>query len=598
MMKNSPLLEFIQSYHSEIESSDSSVWIHDHHSPLSVHGDTSQSIHSASIEPTSGTFGTTYYPTVNQLTQNQFIPLVGNGRFSITPISPLQFDTGNGAYSKFHIRGKRILDVAIPFDPIINVAEFGTHTKCNKNKMPTTIRLQQQDRNKEPVIEIPIGGGDSDDDLPPPPPIPSQRIPPPTWDARAREDPPVPQPDLNDRDYPPMPPPSPRRDNPQLGGERRSLRHRRAPEREGNVYPPGTLTDKDRRKALKSNQQASGLDSDIADQSDNQGTYSQEQIAELARKGGARFWSFLMAQAVPYNEPEPSRVREWTDKDIRRLPENEQREWRKAQLEELESLKKRQVYEVVDRPQGRNIVKNRWVYDIKSDGRKKARLVAKGFSQIEGLDYDEIFSPVVRFESVRIILALAVLEKWSIEALDVKTAFLYGKLDEEIYMEQPSGFQTAGKDKVLRLKRAIYGLKQAARAWWIELDKSLKDFGFHRIYADAGIFICRHEDGTYAIMLAYVDDIIITGPDYQVTINRKKLFMERWECRDLGECKEFLRMRIRQQDGAILIDQVSYLDKVLKRFGMTDGKVAQTPMPTGYKPVPYTGSASTSIRAE
>jgi len=98
---------------------------------------------------------------------------------------------------------------------------------------------------------------------------------------------------------------------------------------------------------------------------------------------------------------------------------------------------------------------------------KKACLVTKGFSQIEGLDFDEIFSPVVRFESVCTILALAALEKWKIEGVDVKSAFLYGTLDEELYMEQPQGFKVPGNEhKVLHLKKAIYGLKQATRAWW------------------------------------------------------------------------------------------------------------------------------------
>ena len=123
--------------------------------------------------------------------------------------------------------------------------------------------------------------------------------------------------------------------------------------------------------------------------------------------------------------------------------------------------------------------------------------------------FDEIFSPVVRFESVRTILAIATLEKWKVESLDVKSAFLYGTLEEELYMEQPQGFKVPGKEhKVLRLQKAIYGLKQAARAWWHELDKSLKALNFNRLYADAGIFVAKHTDGTLVIILTYVDDII------------------------------------------------------------------------------------------
>ena len=104
---------------------------------------------------------------------------------------------------------------------------------------------------------------------------------------------------------------------------------------------------------------------------------------------------------------------------------------------------------------------------LKTDGRKRACLVAKGFSQVEGKDFDQIFSPVVQFETVHLILALAALEGWYLSSLDVRNAYLYGELEEENYMEQPEGFHARGKERhVLRLHRALYGLKQAGLAWW------------------------------------------------------------------------------------------------------------------------------------
>ena len=147
------------------------------------------------------------------------------------------------------------------------------------------------------------------------------------------------------------------------------------------------------------------------------------------------------------------------------MPTTNQEEWKHACRKELESLHRRRVYELVDLPKGRKVIKNRWVFNLKSDGQKKARLVAKGFSQVEGIDYDEIFSPVVQFETVWMMIALAALKDWHISGLDVKTAFLYGELDEELYMEQPEGFKDPkNNNKVMRLKKAMYGLKQAALA--------------------------------------------------------------------------------------------------------------------------------------
>ena len=213
----------------------------------------------------------------------------------------------------------------------------------------------------------------------------------------------------------------------------------------------------------------------------------------MCQEGGAPFINFLLAKAIsPDDErdkslPATSRVREWHFRDILQLPKAQKEEWKAACHKELESLRERCVFELTDLPKGRKVVKNRWVFNIKSDGRKKARLVAKGFSQTEGINFNEIFSPVVRFE--RLMLALSSIEDWHMEAVDVKTAFLYGKLDEEIYMQQPEGFKLKGQEnKVLRLRRAIYGLKQAALAWWKELESSMKRLGFKRTASDAGVF--------------------------------------------------------------------------------------------------------------
>lgn len=135
-------------------------------------------------------------------------------------------------------------------------------------------------------------------------------------------------------------------------------------------------------------------------------------------------------------------------------------QWQEAERSEYESLMANKTWILVPRPKDQAVVKCRWVYDRKSDGRFKARVVAKGYTQVYGKDYNETFSPVAQFESIRYLFAHAALEDWEIDAMDVKTAFLNGDLDEEIYMEQPEGWVVPGKeDHVCLLKKAIYGLK-------------------------------------------------------------------------------------------------------------------------------------------
>ena len=184
------------------------------------------------------------------------------------------------------------------------------------------------------------------------------------------------------------------------------------------------------------------------------------------------------------------------------------------------------------------------------------------------MDFNETFSPVACFETVQLLLSIATLENWEIEALDVKTAFLYGELDEEIYMEQPPGFIKKGQEsKVCRLLRALYGLKQAALMWNKTLHKSLLDLGFIRTTSDPGVYIYNKE-GNLLIIVIYVDDALFLGPSKKFLKIKKDAFMKVWECRDLGEAKEYLGMRITRdrKKRTLILDQISYTDKVIKQF--------------------------------
>jgi hypothetical protein len=150
----------------------------------------------------------------------------------------------------------------------------------------------------------------------------------------------------------------------------------------------------------------------------------------------------------------------------------DKKEWKEAMMEEYQSIMKNDVWEIVPRPEGKSVVTSKWVYKIKHavDGsidKYKARFVARGFSQQEGEDYDETFAPVARYTSIRAIISLATSMGWSLHQMDVKTTFLNGVIEEEVYIEQPQGFEVHPREThVCRLKKALYGLKQAPRAWY------------------------------------------------------------------------------------------------------------------------------------
>ena len=310
---------------------------------------------------------------------------------------------------------------------------------------------------------------------------------------------------------------------------------------------------------------------------------SEEDVQKMCEEGGTNLVHFLMGKALTTQDPQVENVCNWSYKDIARLPQAEQKLWQLACQEELNMLHKRKVFELVDHPRDRKVIKNQWVFDVKSDGRKKAHLVVKGFSQVKGLDFDQVFSPVVRFETVHLMLALAALENWYITGLDIQSTYLYGKLDEEIYMEQPEGFAVPRQErKVLHLWHALYGLKQAGLAWWCTLDESLKELGFEHLKSEAGIFFYQKKGTNVVVGIIYVDDALFCGPNKAVVDSIKVQFMRKWECRDLGEPNEFLQMRITCKGRAIHLDQCTYLQKVIERCGMLNAKSAGTPLPAGY----------------
>src|SRR6266850_885389 len=259
--------------------------------------------------------------------------------------------------------------------------------------------------------------------------------------------------------------------------------------------------------------------------------------------------------------------------------------WEEACKYEIATLDKNKTWELVDLPAGCKAVKLKWVFKHKVDSCYCARLVAKGFMQIPGLDYDETFSPIAHFESLRLLLALAVLEDWEVHQLDIKSAFLNGVLDEEIYMEQPQGFIITGKEtRVCYLKKAIYGLKQASCTWNSNIHAAQTELGFKWTVADAGIYVMHQQEGDGPLyIILYIDDITILGASLEAVKELKVNLAKCYEISDLGEIESYLGIRITRdrQSKCLTIDQSGYIKDVLEHFGMADANPHNTPLLAG-----------------
>jgi hypothetical protein len=197
------------------------------------------------------------------------------------------------------------------------------------------------------------------------------------------------------------------------------------------------------------------------------------------------------------------------------------------------------------------------------------------------------------------LLSVTTLEDYNVYSVDVKTAYLYGDLDEEIYMEQPEGFKLPGKgNKVWRLCKALYSLKQAGLSWWKALSASMMKLGFKCCKSDTGIYVYIHpktQGQIYAVV--YIDDVIFMGPKGSLLLNElKQKFMKTWECHNQGELDEFLGMHIQQdqKNCQLYIDQEKYLEVVLKCFDVS-GKSANTPLVVGFEFEAYTGQVSPQV---
>ncbi|KAL7288350.1 hypothetical protein TKK_0017683 [Trichogramma kaykai] len=254
--------------------------------------------------------------------------------------------------------------------------------------------------------------------------------------------------------------------------------------------------------------------------------------------------------------------------------------WKRAIADELEAHARNKTWEITELPKSRRAVGFKWAFKIKNPGndgarRYKARFCAQGFSQEAGTDYDEIFSPVVRFESIRVLLAIAVRDKLYSAQFDVSTAYLNSTLAETIYMRVPDGLVVNKNNAALRLKKAIYGLKQSGRCWNERFDTFIKRIGFKQSNADKCVYI-GVIDNCKVYLALYVDDGLILC-EKSDTLNKMLRLLESEFKIVSGELKLFVGMEILHERNFIFISQRDYIDKVLKRFGMIDANEISTP---------------------
>ena len=239
---------------------------------------------------------------------------------------------------------------------------------------------------------------------------------------------------------------------------------------------------------------------------------------------------------------------------------------------------------------GANILDPKWVWAIKTKGdgtleKFKARMVVRGFKQIEGVDFDETYAPVGRYGTARVLLALAAAMDWEVHQMDVTTAFLYGDLEEDIYMRQPEGFND-GSGRMWKLRKSLYGLKQAPRVWNAKLDKVLKELGFEQSILDPALYFLKR-DGEIVFILDFVDDMLIVGSAMSIVDFVKKSLCSHFDMKDLGEAEYYLGMNIKRNRSTreLWLGQEKYCAQAIERYGLQGESPVETPMATDFKAV-------------
>ncbi|GJX88412.1 retrovirus-related pol polyprotein from transposon TNT 1-94 [Tanacetum coccineum] len=262
--------------------------------------------------------------------------------------------------------------------------------------------------------------------------------------------------------------------------------------------------------------------------------------------------------------------------------------WIVAMKEKINQFVANDVWELVPLPMSQSVIGTKWVFRNKLDengivSRNKARLVAQGYNQQEGIDYDETYAPVARLESIRILLAIACANDFKLYQMDVKSAFLNGFINEEVYVAQPPGFIDFQKPNyVYKLKKALYGLKQAPKAWYDRLKAFLIKHEYSMGMVDNTLFTKKSKSHLIIVQI-YVDDIIFGSTSQNLCDDFAKIMHDEFEMSMMGELNFFLGLQIKQMEDGIFFNQSKYIKEMLKKFGLEDSKPTKTPMSTEIK---------------
>ncbi|KAL2249827.1 UNVERIFIED_CONTAM: Retrovirus-related Pol polyprotein from transposon TNT 1-94 [Sesamum indicum] len=310
--------------------------------------------------------------------------------------------------------------------------------------------------------------------------------------------------------------------------------------------------------------------------SSSSSNHTHKESDEPRRSKRARVVKDFGSEFVTYNIEDD----QITFKDA--MASSEAKHWKEAVKSEMDFIVSNGTWVLVDLPPRCTTIGCKWIFKrkLKPDGtidKFKARLVAKGFKQKEGIDYFDTYSSVARLTTIQVLIALASVYNLPIHQIDVKTAFLYGELEEKIYMDQPKGFVAHGNEhKVCKLVKSLYGLKQAPKQWHEKFDKTILAFGFTVNENDKCIY-CKVKGDKMIILCLYMDDILLIGSCLDIITETKSFLKNKFEMKDMGEANVILGIKLTRSTDGIVISQAHYVEKIIQKFGYQNSRIAKTP---------------------